>query len=1056
MLNKLKSTIKHLRGKNIINEPKKLSDFIKIKYSFYISKSGFIYRIKKFFLKLPDFFVYLPILILGIFTLYMTHYKYIPCIPEAWVTHFEKVIINIHVGLGALIIALVIFIVNCIKESTDSDAGYIYLKISQIKILLLVQLLGYSSVVVNAAIGVQVVLAFISGCLILYSFLKTIQLHIEKDLFNNKLIERYKKRINNHIQDSIIERIANSYLYSIDKTIGIVKFKFYPDFRINLDYRYYSVIGEGVLGDINFQLLYDLSKVIQNNLKNKNINLYHDEKSNPQTIQQHDESIEIDIIKCYNDTINTENRNVIRIKKSDRGKLEDNVDREIEIKLNKAFIITDDNNISKILGHLFQEKEDCFIEALNNNNLGEIEKLKEFYLSVIDNFIDKIAEIGGYDYLSAKNEVNNIFNKWSVIKWLDDSLQRFFKLTHRTHDLIMFKKIILMPLHFAIKGLRKNDHFIFQSFIQYSIYPYLIYTNEAEIRFQQDQIIEIRRYTRSALREIITYNILPIIKNYQTDPEEIKQKVNYIWPVYKCYERLLRETYRRNEYEYFVEVLNDLNEIFKYIEIRDPEIVYSEINFYHNAKLTNLEKEIKNVLRERILILYRIASWIFKQINKFQNKYIEKIMEYLPRDIYNILYLYMYSHIQDVWGWEYDDLSYDGHVYTADSGDYIDRFYVLYILVYLKQINIDDAKIKALLKIKKEDVYRPLKIGQLANEILPRIVDSLVISEFFMSYSAEHTETKITIDKFKELLKRIHELHIEKTKEKIRKETLSPDKIKAFIKEVLEAYNQYSEFIQIYKYNNQYIDKSDDISEVGNGNPVGINQLFSKEVFIEDEPAIISGLSRFGERSASYVNDEIIKKIYKYLNEHDDKGDAYDFEKLMKKYEIKNPMIIVADTSYYEIETKIKQYKGEYTYTIDNNNPLFNHPFNMVAVKCNDSIIPIFRIHVNETLLTKILYFVDYTTLGTFIQLPPTKDKNRMKYKHGVLQIRITDLNIDEDWRKSLASNPDFLSESKDPGDKENILKENVIIEIYHNFEMKMPAKINGCKIRIIEGHNEH
>jgi len=170
-------------------------------------------------------------------------------------------------GLIIVVIALIIFVAESIRNSRSSDEARVLLQISHLWLLAVMVTIAPFALLYPPTTGLAIIGAGIIALLTVWGFARVLRNFLDVDAYIHAQRKFLKTRVRSHVLESARQRVGNRILYDklgTDKDIKIataITSSWLPGRRSG--YVMVDTPGVGILTDINLDLLADLSRFLE-------------------------------------------------------------------------------------------------------------------------------------------------------------------------------------------------------------------------------------------------------------------------------------------------------------------------------------------------------------------------------------------------------------------------------------------------------------------------------------------------------------------------------------------------------------------------------------------------------------------------------------------------------------------------------------------------------------------------------------------------------------------------------------------------------------------------
>lgn len=997
--------------------------------------------------------------------------------------HFQN-LIAVHAGIGTIIFALLIFVAESLRDDESKDKARVLLKESLLYPLAIAEIITFFSFLwwenINQLIIIPIILV---GLFAIYSLSKLIYTLLNVHFLHEKRLELLKDRVKKSISLAIDERLGNNYLIN---RLGENKTELtYTPLseRDTENYHFFDASKEGVIIDIDLCLLDKIAKLLELEANKNGFSFYENKlrpveegisdfestqgQSSKATYAKADKYY-FGLAKKYHDRIDQDHKTLIKVHKSIL-KTPDTI-KELEGLVREIFKIGRRDNYSEQVRFELSGLKDQFIEAINTKKLGRMEDFRQIYLGLAESFLESMNECGGgYSYEQAKKEMGNIFEGWSEIQWLDDSLRELLIKSAQTHDEETIREVAYIPAAIAIRAIKIRDHFIFQKFLKFI--PYFHHLGYRE----PDKSVRGFIHNRSVtwLKEIANYFIEPELKNAKEETL-IKEYTDFSTHLFLTFQSLLKTSFDNNDVETLEKISEALGKLYRHFEpskeypkaehlewelkrvTNDEEKVRIESKLKIQKSLEEKERELK--LRKSQLF-FGFTSWVFHKHradrkNEKTKQSFNILKKYLPikiEDLTGILITSRSFETEDFFGWQWWDVIPDGEVRMLDFHSNLDY---LYLILALENIpGSRDQLEKISLPPSRDLTFLIENNGELQKKL----------TEIETNYHTAWTDfiSPDNVSKasaLRELFQKAKELQEVNEGEYIKNTAISSDKVEEFYNLFSKGFHEQATLRKLFTRFKRFSDLSASTELKPEIDLWGYNQIDMKEGFLEKWHVHYVGWGeQYGEGFARSEDEAVFEKIADNLSEVKSvKKEEVILQIIehLKQKQIKNPIVAGSFVDYFELhdlrasDRFVPQWNRQHGST-----DLDDLPFYMGYLKYDDIKIPVLRTFSKRPGLQNTMIVFSAKDIGEWIQYPPIKTIDDKEKQKDIFFYQIYDLNSADDKRnKILQQNPDWLREHANPEDH---LRQKVLINIFEKFEFNILNKEAGCRFIITDAEAE-
>jgi hypothetical protein len=884
-------------------------------------------------------------------------------------------LLTVHIGIGAIIFALFIFIAESMREGSMLRAR-ILIKESSIFSLVVSEILSLISLAFLEFFNIAAfVLVFSVAIFAIYSLCNVIRFFHDKSYYKKTRISYCHELLKGILDDTVIEKVGNNYLYKNSKKYGLEFNQYY--FANDENYYFYSSQKQGIITEINLLQLKELSDKIKSN--------YLFETKDLKSDKNDDFTQAIRLIKGYRDDVSSEKNNqyLIGIKKEVVRKLKPPTVLEIGKAINKQgkiFTIGNGENTKELWKEIFAEFKDLSILAIRDHRLGELEDLANVYISILERFIEEIGKkFGkGYDFKSAIQERNSLIGSWGIIQGLRDDAIELSNQAFKESDIDVIDTIVYFPIQIGKIAMEKKEHYVFQTFIELSEVLYHASVREVNIEVKNHLKDRSWRY----LNEIVEYYITPKLRDSNTTNEEHNEYIEFSTYILVIFQKMMKSSYDDKEISYFSRYIKVVINFFDLLDLNnlDYEIINEEASLSFDLSETNknevskkLEKlKVLNELKNRRLtMLFGLYAHIFSKWQENKDDTICDFIEvvdsiFMAQSIKTLSEIFIQAYSEEtnsIWGWRWWDSIPDGKVRTFGLDSKIEKLYVFLCLKKLSFISIKQAEeefTKALDITNNRVFFHLSEEGKGLSSLARSMKNNLLEYEPFIKRH-EFPE----LDLFIKFLKTTRENIELQDRKKLLSAPISESKKSDFKNHFIKHFNEQATMLKLLESFGKYEIKTNEKNNTQKR--FGIKTLDKKEVFIDkSRVSYLNWGEVYGEDMAKGKNEQIFEALSKKCKNIE----INRIEELMKGIEVNKEFIIITTNDvFYEMFEDVKgnfipKWQMEASDKIDNKD--FRGVYAFKGLK-----IPVFSIFTKYP--SKKVLLVDQSKITRYIQYSPLK-----------------------------------------------------------------------------------
>lgn len=408
----------------------------------------------------------------------------------------DELIVGAFTGLAVVIIALVVFVAESIRDDSDDERKRVLVNSSWLWPLAVTTTLIPFGFLWSTARGMTVLLEAIVAFVTLLAFYNVLRSLLDPDTRAKNRFALLRSRIRTMLFDSVRERIGNSMLLDQLGTGKPIDALHYTISRTFIEddaqgYVFVDAPKDGWLSDIQLDELAKLANRLDRRARELGIGL---RESGPRreagaagAVQQvQGEALPVRkayLLKRYREEIPPDSifygkqRALLALPPAfakDPTLLAD-----VGAAIPHIFRFSKEEPSSVLIRREMQGTKDQLVQAIREQALGAIDDLRQTYLQIAEEFLTLLVEFGGgYTAEQARKERGNVFQSWSEIQWLLSDLRELIIIATDAGNTDVLGKIAFLPFAIASRSVQVRDHFLFQQFYQFAIFLYVLAAEE--------------------------------------------------------------------------------------------------------------------------------------------------------------------------------------------------------------------------------------------------------------------------------------------------------------------------------------------------------------------------------------------------------------------------------------------------------------------------------------------------------------------------------------------------------------------------------------------------
>ena len=963
--------------------------------------------------------------------------------------------LNILTGLSGIIIALVIFIAESVRNNKDKIQKQLLLKETLLWPLTSIMILSFLNFIYFRINFLSVILILLVILFSIYAFYKGIKIMLDPQKHKELAEDLFRDRIKLIIYNSILGRVGNNILFKklgVDNEIKIeytLSKGFIPNQK---DYIYVEGEKDGYITDIHLGELKNLAIELEKTANELGFSIYNkdkpfiknqaDEKGGESAIQNKTTTAisPVYLLKRFRDYLekdgvfNKDGRIVFALPK-DFSSNQKTINL-VKQKIGQIFKFEELETSSDELSRELKDVKNRIILSINDNNSLGVEDNVSIYIKVIEYFLSELYKFGGgFSYEQATKE-RSVFpeDEFNEVRWVYQDIWELLQLAIEGGNKNVIRNIAYLPIVIASRAVTARDHYLFQKFLHIIIYLY----NKADVASDELKDFMIDRSWRY-MKELADYNIEPNLKNEERDikDEDLDNYKHYAIHLLKIFQELIKSSIDRKDLENFKLFMHKFSGLFSRF-LRDRS---------WNEKETVKEGIRLDIEKAKNEIVFGINSWILnllrhKTDDALLNGLFEISKNYLPTAIDKLTYIYVGVRSferEGFWGWDNWEIIPDGVARNIDVSGKLDYLYCIRSLQILRNKTKEEFKDKKI--IINRDIALTLENHQNG---LFKIIDDITLDNSILDEQSINSKELL-----KQLLSDAKEEYDEKEKAEIENEKLDEGKINKFYSELVNSFKSNSVMRSLVSFFGNFYDKSGE-NEINKDYKLwGYNQIDFKEAFIKNPRTHYVGhAEQYGHGLADSENNQVFLKIVNSLDKKDILPPEINKEIFEFIKEKDGGEFIIINTLDHLIKWDfIKQ--GKFFDSKPQGKEYEDHNWFEGYYVNNDLKIPIFSLFLRNREMNNYICVLDLKKLGDWTQYLPADKEQDKQYQKDMFFFKIVDLNVDNDLRdKIISEKPKWLEKEKD---KKRYLNRRVVFQIYEKFKYEIKDENAGVVLKIVK-----
>jgi len=1030
----------------------------------------------------PLIHIYYPSIQSLLFTIVLS--SLIFCLPGEKLSiesNYYQNFIAIHAGIGAIILAFLILVAETSDSGKSQDKARLILKETGLFPLATLEISSLAFFSIGNNILGSILSVFVVGAFTVWAIYRITVLFINRYIFQEKERELVYDRFSIRLDQLVKERIAtNTLLEYFEKSEYAIDYSYFRPSKENI--KTFSLSKKGAIKDIHLGKLEKLLCEIEKEANRIDRTI----KKSPQAEKKASRitnaitskdgktltPVQVSVLKIIGGQIVDDSKEIISIPKSLFEV--DEIRRRVQKSVDSIFIVKTEDTAEKEIRLELDEMKDKAFSAIEDSKVGILSSVMDTYVGLVGQFLNVFESYGGgYTSEAARKERNSLVGGWPYIKWIREDMRDVISETIRSEKEKLVTEVTYAPMKILYKAFIKKDHLIFQEFMSFQPYFYWEAKNVKDENIKKFLIDRSTRY----FKEFMEYRVTPDLEDQDLTPEGISHIKDFVYEILQSYSNLLKYAFDKRDNKSLGKFLSDVQSLlhrfeptkeYRKVEIelqlKDQNITRVEKEELENKlKLYDLLEETeRNIKQKKLEMIFGLSAWCLHKLkySNFENQTLvdvwNSLFPYLPNNLEELFKIYESSYrfnTQGFWGWDWWELERRHEdtegVITGEMkfDEYVHTLFALLLLKILKgktSAQVDTSSITisrdSSFFFDKDDAIAKTKLSEIANNQ----------NQWQMVITLDEVNAKYTAI---EVLKGLVDRFERDEKIQLINTHIDPIKVKEFIDNFVDAYEKEISLRRILDMNKAVVN----IPKLSNNkNYWGFNEIQRKEPFISFGHVDYGG---YGEHYGQGLGDSEDQIIFGQIRSNstlikDDRTLSESIKiaiKQLRDTEFK-PKIIFTTFHFGEWRRATLD-KAEFVPSWEVKGIGYGGIPNFIGLYIfGKRKIPIYRIWVSES--KKEISEVIVTDIDKFIKLeqyPPfLKEAERTEMEvRGNLAFKITDLSADANKAtrdKLISDNPSWLQNETN---KEDYLKQKVIVHVKEKFEVKIMDKKASIKITI-------
>lgn len=984
----------------------------------------------------------------------------------------EDRIIGAFTGLAVVVIALIVFVAESIRDDNDFERKRILVRISWLWPLGLAATLIPFGFLWSAARGFTLILESTVAVFTLVAFANIIRSLLDPEKRESDRLALLRSRVRATISESIRERIGNSIFLQQLGQGRLIDTLQYTVWRTRIEgdpgsYLFIDAPEDGWITDIQLEELKKLGdrldryarEVLGFSLRDSGPRIEAGAigpgpSISPTTPFPKREAY---LLKRYREQVPPDSifyaggRSLFALPEPfarNPALLAD-----IRATIPHIFRFTREEPSSIAMRREMQGTKDQLAASIRAHALGAIDELRQSYLHIAEEFLSMLDEFGGgYSAEQAEKERGALFESWTEIRWLWSDLRELIIIAVDAENPDILSTIAFLPFGIASRAIQARDNYLFQQFYQFAPFFYLLATEQKAESRNRDLLVD--RSWRWP-KEIADFYIARELDNKAKSPDELEQMRGFALYCLRVFQDLLKLIADKRDVSTFATVAREFRGLFGRFRSADDQpniaILHFQLDHAQNdeqraSRKTQLELQEKRqdiaatlnmAVHEIFLALGGriLAQRLEVPQDAKARQLFDTIISMLPNTVEGIAATFAAASggsASDAWGWNQWDVIADGQAHWVDLHTNLNQIFAVRALQLLALLppevraNVQLPVSQTLTEMAREGNPQGLLATLRAIEEQPERWE-IVLDQ----------EARNCIGILRERLSAALTAQRELAAEATRNAPLDQDKLREFRAELVRSFIESSRLRGIFDAKGAIVSELSTNPEV----PVrslGFSQIDDKNAFIAQENVSYAGWGRgYGQGIAQGEDEEVFAEMIGAIktNQTTAPGAVVTMiGRAVSEMMPKDPIILqslVFDARYAEIDRN-PAFTPKYNPDIRTSWRDFNGFMGLLTFGTRQ--VPVFDTFVRRNESQNKILILDASQFLRWRQFAPDREPNEPTYADGKLLIRVIDLNMDTHRRNEIiAQNPPWLA-----GEQDRIayLRGRVLIDVYEKFHI--------------------
>jgi hypothetical protein len=983
--------------------------------------------------------------------------------------HISASIAGTFGALAVVVIALVVFVAESMRDDADQERRRVLLKLSLLWPLGLLATLIPLGFLWAAASPLVVALELAFAALTIYAFARLISNLLSPVLREKQRRAFLEGRVKNVIRESAKERVANNVLA---EQVGPGKLVEAFDLTISrgwLDadgqaYIFVDAPSNGRLVDIQVEELKRLGDRINWLARTYlGFSLVEDVTRIPNVESGNDAAFSTPLplkkaflLKRFGEEIpetsifHAEARSVLALPEEFAqrpGAL-----AEVEAALSHIFRFSSDEASSTVFRRELQATKDELVAAISSQAISKVDELRSLYLSIAEQFLETLVELGGgYSADQAEQERLSLGGDWDEVGWLQTDLRELIAVALGGESTTIAGKIGYLPFAIAARAVRARDHLLFQQFLAFAGYEYFLSRDIRSTRLREYIIERTWRWPK----ELADFYVERLIVERRSTVDDVTNGLQFALYVIRVFQDLIKDAADNDNAGYFGVVFGEFLELFEGVhrEVDDWSVDEAIQRGRHSKLLAELIQADASLEKAKAQVYAKQQIEIGKRAVALaiNGRLITAVLggrasarplldiatRSLSVSLRELLGTFAYSTDGEAasrWGWDFWDLPSDGKVHSIDTQTAVSRALVVRLLSMLAaDSNLSKLPVEsALSELARDD--HPYSLPKLLDQIdADKATWGKVLS------SAELAET----GRLRSLIAELRREDLAAEVRRTRSASLDEAKVDQFATTVIASYQETARIRKLLVALGVQIEQRPETID----KYLGYHQIDDKRAFIRQDRSSYFGWGKsYGQGLARSEDAAVLRDILSSVSTKEPLSSSPIVEQItavLDSRRYSNPVILHSlgfRREYYDLANDpafVKRSDVD-TKTV----PLATSPSFVGAVRHRSESVPVFSTRGAWPTGSDFILVADLKRLISWTQFNAASHSSEAPKVYDNILIDVIDLNLDAKRRADIVkADPGWL---KSVSDKDGYLRERVVVRVLERFEIEIADPAAG------------